>query len=221
MSGKCSAICVVVLLQIWSAGADPSSGLLKRLDKGLRGRDMEGEFAERIYKALRFSPLDGERPTNWNQLSPALRADVWIRYEQEFLQYPESVRGFKVSLWEKYVFVPPGIDVPDQSWTSGGDLVMLQVGGPARSAARYALWRNRSGEYEIYPFSQSRIQEWFSKHGRQVPLPSGDLAPATPAGWESDGIPRDSAKRVSVFLIVSFVVGLFFVLIFRHFRRAR
>jgi hypothetical protein len=181
-------------------------------------RDYDGEFASRLLGAVESS---SSRPTNWNQVYPGLQPEAWIRWEQRFLEYPEAQRGFRKSLYEKYVFIQPCVRVPDWNGMRGGDLAMLQVNPPKGQTRRYAIWRADTG-YQICPFPESEIQKWFAKAERPAPTtPPENLPPATPADWKPEA---ESAgfwllKGLPLGILLCSILTVAFGLVFLRFRR--
>jgi hypothetical protein len=206
------------------SGANPFSFIKSRLMKGNHKPDPEGQFAGMVRRALFNSTVQRQsQPTNWNQIATNLNnPEIWIRYEQLFLQYPEEIRGFKKSVYEKYAFVEPGVIVPKRNGVSGGELVLLQVGAPPKFPVRFAIWREPSGYYGISTFRPSEIQEWFAKAGKQLPRPDTNLPPATPPGYHP--VVRPSRQRtLSYILLVLFAAtfGLVCFRLFQYFARHR
>jgi hypothetical protein len=205
------------------SGANPFSFIKSRLMKGNHKPDPEGQFADAVRKALSMSRVQPQsEPTNGNQLATNLNAEVWIRYEQMFLQYPEEIRGFKKSVYEKYAFVEPGVIVPKRNGVSGGELVLLQVGAPPKLSVRFAIWREPSGYYGISAFRPSEIQEWFAKAGKHLPRPDTNVPPATPPGFHPDIQPNhERALSRGLLLLFAATFGFFCFLLFRFFKPQR
>jgi hypothetical protein len=219
--------CLILLLFLCFGAESPRADILARLLRNIektveqRRHDYDGDFAGRLLIAVELSPTS--RPTNWNEVYPGLKPEAWIRWEQLFLKYPEAERGFKKSLYEKYVFIEPGIRVPDQSWSTGGDLVMLQVNPPKGRTRRFGIWRSDAG-YQILPFPESEIQKWFAKAGRPIPSPPDNLPPATPPGWKSESETFDFWERYGAWLatfVGSALVVAFALMFFRFWRKVK
>lgn len=218
-------LCIILIFcgVLSCSGANPFSFITERWTKDNHNPHPESQFADTVRKALSMSRVQPQsRPTNWSQLATNLNAEVWIRHEQLFLQYPEEIRGFKKSVWEKYAFVEPGIIVPKGNGVSGGELVLLQVGAPPDFPKRFGAWRDPSGSYDITAFSPTEIQEWFAQAGKQLPRPDTNLPPATPPGYHP--VVRPSRQRVlSYILLIMFAAtfGLVCFRLFRYFSRHR
>lgn len=220
-----SHFCLILLFcgVLSCSGANPFSFITERWTKDNHNPHPESQFADTVRKALSMSRVQPKsRPTNWSQLATNLNAEVWIRHEQLFLQYPEEIRGFKKSVWEKYAFVEPGVIVPKRNGVSGGELVLLQVGAPPDFPSRFAFWRDSSGSYDIAAFSPSEIQKWFAKAGKQLPRPDINLPPATPPGFHPDIQPNhERALSRGLLLLFAATFGFFCFLLFRFFKPQR
>ena len=123
-----------------------------------------------------------------------------MKWEQRFLKLPERKRGFKNSLLEKYVFVNPSVAVPDQSWATGGMMVLLQAHpiNKGEHHLRYVIWKPREpltpGHYEYRAFPESEIRSWFVKAGREI-SESPVLPPVTPSHWHESQEQLDAKER--------------------------
>jgi hypothetical protein len=59
---------------------------------------------------MKVLATEGELPANWEDLQPIFDSSWWIQMEQAYLRLPATLRGFKDSIYEKYVFAVPPLD---------------------------------------------------------------------------------------------------------------
>lgn len=120
---------------------------------------------------------EGQFPTNWSMLQTVLKPRMWYDEELKFREFGEN-KGFTNSIYEKYVFVPPGVKMPAiyKGAPPQGDILFMAA-APYQSANSDVLLRSvihrRDGTNVIpTPYVEERIQKLFQEHG--VAIPSAD-----------------------------------------------
>lgn len=133
---------------------------------------LEHIFANKLRLALELSWEVNQRtmPTNMAQVIPSLTLEWWTMMEEKFQEFDRQA-GFSNSIFEKYVFLPPGV-----RFSIGPSVAeaMLMNAQPIRSTGggsnRWIIYRIGEAIDPVL-LDEKRVQEMLRKAGVQVPSP--------------------------------------------------
>lgn len=141
----------------------------------------EGSLMRGIRAFFQFYQIkhDGSLPTNWAMLNEEILPEGWRKREKQFREFGE-LKGFTNSIYEKYVFINPGLPISLRVMNPEARLSPLEESPilfmsassvPAYDGLyRYVVYQQGSNLYSD-SIKEDKIQKAFAKANRQIPIP--------------------------------------------------
>ena len=143
---------------------------------------------------------ENQHPSGWDQIVPYITTKGLIDFEVKFKSFGKAA-GFTNSLFEKYVFLNPGVWVahwqPAQDGQGIQRFILMMSAQPVPISAnvrvRFVIYQEES-EVRWSSISEEAIQRAFAEAARQIPQPQPQR-PLTLKDWGKDRYqPFDKAR---------------------------
>lgn len=132
----------------------------------------EGNLISGVRSHFQFYQIknDGSLPTNWTMLKEWFTPAGWGTREEQFRELFGEMKRFTNSIYEKYVFINPGVSI----FLYEDSLILFMSAAPVPTAGglyRYAVYYEGTNLISG-SIKEERIQKAFAKANRTIPIPS-------------------------------------------------
>ena len=134
--------------------------------------NVEARYAQKLCSAIGLARAvnQGIMPTNIIQVQPSLTMEGWAMWENVFRQFGDEA-GFSNSIFEKYVFLPPGLKVPVGRVSVDGISMNAKIFLDDQGRAYRWIIYHYGDEIDCGPFAEEKVQEMLLQAGIKVPKP--------------------------------------------------